>query len=766
MLPSQSNAQVMLNEVLADNRSAVANGGSFPDFIELHNPTASPVNIGGWSLTDDPLLPRKFVFSGGASVPANGYLIIWADLNFSSPGMHTGFGLGAKGDLVRLYAANGVTVLDEIVFGLQVGDVSLGRVPDGFGAWALNQPSAGLPNTVAELGDPNQLRINEWMARPATGEDWLEVFNADDQPVALGGLVITDTPVATPGNRAIPVNSFIAAGGYIQFFASDLAQQDADHLDFKLAVEGETLTIYAANRSTLLERVVYGAQLQNTSQGRAPDGSDNIIFFTGTSITPGASNFREFTNLVISEVLTHTDPPFEDAIELHNLTAAPLDISHWWLSDSGSQPRKYRIPTGTIIPAYGFKVFYHVQFGGGATGFALNSAEGDDVFLSVGDAAGNLTGQQTVVRFGALQNGVSAGRHLTSAGVDFVPLSRRTFGVDNPATLVQFRQGTGLSNSAPRVGPVVINEIMFYPKDIGGQPNTDGEFLELHNPTAFLTPLYDPLLPTNTFRLRGGIAFDFPENTTIPAGGFLLLVSFDPVNAPTKLAEFRAAYSVPANAPVLGPYTGRLSDSGEILELLEPDQPQGPLTSNPGFVPYMWTERIKYSVGAPWPATAAGTGRSLQRRIPLDYGNEPLNWFGSAPTAGRVNVLDSDGDGMPDVWEDEHGLNPDSPADANDDLDLDHSSNLREYLAGTHPGERTSVFAFTGVAREGNAVRFRFHGVQGRTYSLQACDLFSPGAWQTLTNLPAMSSTSEQNFLVPGATEAGRLFRMITPAVP
>ena len=39
-------AQVVLNEVLADNRSAVANDDNYPDYIELYNPTAAPVNIG------------------------------------------------------------------------------------------------------------------------------------------------------------------------------------------------------------------------------------------------------------------------------------------------------------------------------------------------------------------------------------------------------------------------------------------------------------------------------------------------------------------------------------------------------------------------------------------------------------------------------------------------------------------------------------------------------------------------------------------------
>ena len=48
-------------------------------------------------------------------------------------------------------------------------------------------------------------------------------------------------------------------------------------------------------------------------------------------------------------------------------------------------------------------------------------------------------------------------------------------------------------------------------------------------------------------------------------------------------------------------------------------------------------------------------------------------------------IKDSDGDGMPDDWELDHGLNPDNPNDAEDDSDYDYLTNLEEYLAGTDP---------------------------------------------------------------------------------
>src|ERR1041385_4578492 len=50
-----------INEVIATN-TKIANGSTFPDLIELYNSGATTVDLGGKSLTDDPTLPRQFVF--------------------------------------------------------------------------------------------------------------------------------------------------------------------------------------------------------------------------------------------------------------------------------------------------------------------------------------------------------------------------------------------------------------------------------------------------------------------------------------------------------------------------------------------------------------------------------------------------------------------------------------------------------------------------------------------------------------------------------
>jgi hypothetical protein len=752
--------QVVLNEIMADNQSAVGNGGEFPDYVELHNPAGQSVSVAGMSLTDDPTKPRQFVFPAGTSIQARGHLVVWCDSSFGSSGLHSGFGLGAKGDRVQLYAADGTTLLDEVSFGLQLPNMSVGRIPSGSGGWVLTQPTARQANLVQTVGEPAQLRINEWMARPLTGEDWIEVYNLAGLPVALGGTILTDSTVTPVSNRPVPPLSFIGARGYRQFFASDLARADADHLDFKLGAGGETLTLFAADRLTVIDRVTFGSQGDDISQGRAPDGSESIATFAAGRATPGEANFVTITSVVISEILTHTDPPLEDAIELQNLSSSPADVSHWWLSDTADQPKKYRIPNGTVIPAGGFKVFYQNQFGAGANGFSLNSSQGDEVYLSAGDASGNLTGAQLFVEFGATKNGISLGRHATSAGVDFVAMSVRTFGADTPSTLAQFRQGTGRTNAAPRVGPIVIMELMFHPAD-----SEEDEFIELHNPGSSPVLLYHPLFPTNRWRLRGGVSFDFPADRTMAAGAYLLLVNFDPVAEPATLAAFRSKFSVPSPVEILGPYAGSLGNAAGMIELLWPDETQGPDKPDAGFTPYELVERIHYSTSAPWPTGASGSGQSLQRETALGYANEPLNWAVAAPSAGRANSvpsdLDSDHDGMPDVWELAHHLNPNSGADAPEDADGDGASNLAEYQAGTDPTRSDSVLQIRGIAAEAGGIYLNFWAVAGRSYQIQFRTGLDPGAWQIVANVDEVAATGElETFVVPPAGPSG-FFRVM-----
>ena len=54
-------------------------------------------------------------------------------------------------------------------------------------------------------------------------------------------------------------------------------------------------------------------------------------------------------------------------------------------------------------------------------------------------------------------------------------------------------------------------------------------------------------------------------------------------------------------------------------------------------------------------------------------------------TSAISHAKDSDGDGMPDSWEQSYGLNPENPSDASSDQDLDGKTALEEFNENTMP---------------------------------------------------------------------------------
>src|SRR5258706_15657933 len=110
-------------------------------------------------------------------------------------------------------------ILDSVSFGPQLPDLSIGRMPDG--AWRLCQPTFGAANIFVRTGDTRSLKINEWLASGLTPfpDDFIELFNPDPLPVALGDLFLTDNPVGAPFRHNIAPLSFIAGGGYEVFTA-------------------------------------------------------------------------------------------------------------------------------------------------------------------------------------------------------------------------------------------------------------------------------------------------------------------------------------------------------------------------------------------------------------------------------------------------------------------------------------------------------------------------------------------------------------------
>ena len=147
---------LVINEVLANNASITETDLRTPDWIELYNGTASSVSLDDLSITDNTLLPRRFVLPSGVNLAPGAYLRILFDDGRPATNNNTGFALKSTGGGVYLFdrLASGGSLLNAIVYGLQTPNLSIGRVPNGGTNWTLTSPTPGTLNfAVPTLGD-------------------------------------------------------------------------------------------------------------------------------------------------------------------------------------------------------------------------------------------------------------------------------------------------------------------------------------------------------------------------------------------------------------------------------------------------------------------------------------------------------------------------------------------------------------------------------------------------------------------------------------
>jgi hypothetical protein len=360
--------------------------------------------------------------------------------------------------------------------------------------------------------------------------------------------------------------------------------------------------------------------------------SDKSLWRPSANIggSPGADDtgvIPQLGDIVINEIMAHSHAAGADWIELHNTTNHTINIGGWFLSDDENTLTKYQIAQGTMIGAYGYKVFYEDQNFGNLNDpccrvpFAL-SENGETLYLQSG-INGVITGYSEQEKFDASATGVSMGRYLKSTGTyNFVAMREPT---------------PNNANSYPLVGPVVINEIMYHPDVVD-----DAEYVELLNIGGVPVTLYDANDGANEpWRFTDdpdnpGIDFRFPTGSpvTLQAGEYLLLVK--------DATIFATKYIPPVGVKVFSWGAGKLDNAGEKLQLSKPGDVDAQGTRY-----WIRVDRVVYSDGAhpggetgatdPWPIEADGGGLSLSRKVSSAYGNDATNWKAASSSPGAPN---------------------------------------------------------------------------------------------------------------------------------
>jgi hypothetical protein len=603
-----------------------ASGNQAQEFLQLTNAATNAVDISGWRLSG----AAQFTFRPGTVIPSRGALYVSPDVTAfraRTVGPRGGQGLFVQGPYQGQLSARGET--------LQLWDTA-GRLVS-----ATNYP--GQPSLAQQY-----LRITELMYHPATPPpglaasadefEFIEVRNIGPVALDLAGVrfangvefSFTGSAVTNlgPGESAVVVANL---AGFTSRYGT--GPRVAGEYGGRFENGGENIRLEDAAGEKILE-FNYDRDWYPITDGFgfslviADDTAPWDTWGLKTSWrpsgelhgSPGRANLPApfLAPILVNEVASHNDPAGPDALELFNPTTQDVDLGGWFISDDFGTPKKFRVPPATVIPAGGFRVFTETNFNqpeDALTSFAFSS-HGDEAYLFSGDAQTNLTGYFHGFAFGASEVGVSFGRHVISTGQEHF--------------VAQAAETLGAANSVPRVGPVIISEIAYHPPDLaGGADNSDDEFIELQNITGIPVALFDPAVPQNTWRLRGGMDYEFPAGVTLAPGGFLLLVSFDPADV-GRLEAFRAQSGFLSGVPIFGPFRGKLNNSADSVHLLKPGTPD--LSE----VPYLVVDAVDYRDGSPWPDLADGTGATLQRRAAALYGNDPAHWVAARPTPGWV----------------------------------------------------------------------------------------------------------------------------------
>lgn len=615
------------------------------------------------------------------------------------------------------------------------------------------------------------IRLTELMCTPPGGElfEFVELMNSGSTPADLSGARFTNGISFVFGAATLAAGERIVVAKDHQAFVSRYGDRGrslaSGTFSGKLDNAGERLTLVDAQSRVILD-FSYGAS--GAWPGRAfgagsslelldvnvnpsnPSSWRSSLDYLGS---PGGPGTDAVMGVVINELLSNANPPFEKAIELFNNSETAVDVSGWFLSESAAKLKNYRIPDGTVVPRRGFSVLYEFQFGqtNAPASMRVDGTRKGDLWLVAADSLAQVTRFVDHVEFDAGALRVSSGRYPDGVGPWGHSLRAPSFGspvlASDPAEKIEeFRKGTGAPNLPPVIGPLVVSRIMYHPL-----PGGD-EFIEFANTSETALDLFDPLFPANRWRISKAIQFVFPRDVQLAPNQRLLVVGSDP-------SVFRAKNRVGEGALIFGPFEGGLNNGGESIEIGRPGTPV-PGVDGSIFVPYLPVDRVRYGSAYPWPELADGRGMLLSRADLTASAESFADWRPEDPGFES----DSDADGMLDRFEMLYGLNSLDPSDALFDADNDGFSNLEEYFAGTHPLIPSGRFEITSVAPSKNGIAIQFNAVRGRSYRILRSEKVVEGDWAVVAEL---TSNDQSGVLLvqdlPWAPQGSVFFRIVTP---
>jgi hypothetical protein len=637
-------------------------------FIELFNrSTSTPFDLSAYRLSG-----VGYTFPPGAIIQPNSFLILASDRQAFA----TAYGetvpvfdqfpgaLDNGGEYLALIRTGNTPAEDVVVSDVLYDDrppwpieadglgSSLQLIDPAQGAWRVGNWMAASTNDANRV-TPGRLNagrqdlkpfppvwINEVLPdnltsiRDASGkrEPWVELYNAGDTGLDLSACYLTDS-YTNLVKWQFPPGAVIGSRQFLIVWADGESGESTSgslHTNFRLdPVTGSIALVRlqgSPQRPAVIDYLDYALLTADRSFGSYPDGEPRRrrLFHVPT---PGAANNPAVppVQVTINEFMANNtsipdpaDGDFDCWFELYNAGASSVDLSGYALTDNLSNPGKFLVPPGTIVPAGGFLLVWaddesnQSRLGGDLhVNFKLD-ANGEDLALFAPD--GSLVDGFS---FGPQTNNISMGRYPDGAPLPLLGMDMPTPGAPN------FMTG---GNRPPTLNP------------IGNKQVTEQTLLRFT-----VTAADSDLGQTLTFDLgadapagasiepSSGVFAWTPTEAQGP-GAYLLTIRVTDNGIPPRSASERITVTVTEvnRPPSLQPITDQLVDEGSLLVLplsaTDPDLPSNQLTFSidPGA-----PAGVEIDCDGPallWtPAEDQGPGSYLVTVRVTDDGNPPLS---------------------------------------------------------------------------------------------------------------------------------------------
>ena len=373
-----------ITEIMSANQTAVVlEDGTAPDWIEIQNRADHQLSLKGYALmlNGD---PSSMCRLPDLSVPAGGYIVLYADGSAEPQGIHLSFKIPSGGAVLSILNSSA-----KVVETVDIPNMSRDTV------WARNEKgvfeisTAATPaaaNVIIPKMDeteeeqevqPEELRTehtgiiitevssrNETYAPDNGGNCWdyIELFNETDKPVKLNGWYLSDQ--SDKIKKWMFPDMTIEAGQYLLIYCSGTGSSDGTsglYTNFKLSKKGTDVFLTTPG-SVLADRVqvpqmeadsAWSRYLGSWSKTLMPTPGTANTFENALAMCARSSQANNL-NLQINEICASANVEGADWIEIYNASSVSIDLSGFGLSDNSAKPRKWQFPDGASIPAGGY----------------------------------------------------------------------------------------------------------------------------------------------------------------------------------------------------------------------------------------------------------------------------------------------------------------------------------------------------------------------------------------------------------------------------